>query len=42
MNRMKGFNLIVTNFPPEWNRDDIKNFIRDKIPEIRDENMNIS
>ena len=39
---MKGFNLIVTNFPTTWGRDEIKTFLKDKIPELKDENMNIS
>ncbi len=42
MTRMKGFNLIVTNFPTGWGRDEIKAFLKDKLPEIKDENMNIS
>lgn len=42
MNKMKGFNLIVTNFPPGWARENIKKFLREKIPEIKEENMNIS
>jgi hypothetical protein len=42
MTKMKGFNLIVTNFPTGWGRDEIKAFLKDKIPELKDENMNIS
>ena len=42
MTKMKGFNLIVTNFPTGWAREEIKAFIKDRLPEIKDENMNIS
>ena len=42
MTRMKGFNLIVTNFPPTWAREEIKEFLKNRLPETKDENMNIS
>lgn len=42
MSRMKGFNLIVTNFPPGWGREEIKAFLKDRLPELKEENMNIS
>ncbi len=42
MSKMKGFNLIVTNFPPVWGREEIKAFLQDRLPELKEENMNIS
>lgn len=42
LSKMRGFNLIATNFPPGWGREEIKAFLKDRLPEIKEENMNIS
>lgn len=38
----KGYNLLIYNFPPQWNSEQIKNFLHNYLDQKTQENMTIS